>query len=248
MRLFAVGDIHGCATALEAILAAIDLHPGDKLVALGDYINKGTETQQVLDRLIQLYDHGLVVPLLGNHELKLLTAGKLKQTRVGDIVLLDAYTLKSYEPSASAADLSVIPDHHWRFVQEHCLNWVMADDYIFTHATLEPNKSLADQSEAALFWDKLVDAQPHCSGKTLICGHTPQRSGKPLNLGYAICLDTAACEGQWLSCLELGSGQVWQANQQGQLRKAHIDDFFPKQKDAPEHANLKSVLAGAGVA
>jgi serine/threonine protein phosphatase 1 len=169
MRLFAVGDIHGCATALEAILAAIDLHPGDKLVALGDYINKGTETQQVLDRLIQLYDHGLVVPLLGNHELKLLTAGKLKQTRVGDIVLLDAYTLKSYEPSASAADLSVIPDHHWRFVQEHCLNWVMADDYIFTHATLEPNKSLADQSEAALFWDKLVDAQPHCSGKTLIC-------------------------------------------------------------------------------
>jgi serine/threonine protein phosphatase 1 len=142
MRLFAVGDIHGCATALEAILVAIDLHPGDKLVALGDYINKGTETKQVLDRLIQLYDHGLVVPLLGNHELKLLTAGKLKQTRVGDIVLLDAYTLKSYEPSASAADLSVIPDHHWRFVQEHCLNWVMADDYIFTHATLEPNKSL----------------------------------------------------------------------------------------------------------
>lgn len=78
MRLFAVGDIHGCATALDVILSAISLRTSDKIVGLGDYINKGPETKAALDRLIQLFDKGFLVPLLGNHEIKLIQAGKLK--------------------------------------------------------------------------------------------------------------------------------------------------------------------------
>jgi len=46
------------------------------------------------------------------------------------------------------------------------------------------------------------------------------------------CLNTAACEGHWLTCLEVNSGQVWQANQQGQLQIANKDYYGP-QKDAP---------------
>ena len=64
MRLFAVGDIHGCRTAFDVILSAIQLQPGDKIVCLGDYINKGPETSGVIDRLIQLHNKGVLIPLL----------------------------------------------------------------------------------------------------------------------------------------------------------------------------------------
>ena len=79
-----------------------------------------------------------------------------------------------------------------------------------------------------LFFDKFKDPKPHISGKTLICGHTPQRDGKPLNIGHAICLDTAACEGQWLTCLDVLGGQVWQTNQRRELRTSRIEDYLRK--------------------
>lgn len=233
MRLFAIGDIHGCATALDVILAAICLRTGDKVVGLGDYINKGPATKAVLDRLIQLFDRGFLIPLLGNHELKLLEAGRINQTRTGAGVLVDAHTLDSYGSDREAKGLACIPDEHWKFVQEGCLNWFTSEQHIFVHATLDADKPLSDQSNQALFWDKFIDPQPHLSGKTMICGHTPQRDGQPINLGHAICLDTAACEGHWLTCLEVNSGQVWQANQRRQLRTSNIKDYYGLQNDAP---------------
>jgi serine/threonine protein phosphatase 1 len=230
MRLFAIGDIHGCATALDVILAAIGLRSGDKVIGLGDYINKGPETKQVLDKLIQLFDQGFLIPLWGNHELKLLEAGRLKQTQTATDTLVDVHTLDSYSSADNVGSLGCIPDAHWRFVQESCLPSFMSDRHIFTHATPDADKALSDQSNDALFWNKFVAPQPHVSGKILVCGHTPQRSGTPINIGHAICLDTAACEGQWLTCLEVNSGKVWQANQQRHLRCSRIEEYFGAKK------------------
>ncbi len=224
MRLFAIGDIHGCAIALDTILSAISLRPGDRVVTLGDYINKGPASHAVLERLMQLFDHGVLVPLRGNHELKLLRAGQLKCPQQGEEVLVDRHTLASYaepaaaEPSVSQG-LAAIPEPHWQFVQHHCLNWFTTPQHIFVHANLQADKPLFEQPDTALFWDKFGQPQPHRSGKIMICGHTPQRTGQPVNLGHAICLDTAACEGQWLTCLEVYSGEIWQANQRRELRK-----------------------------
>jgi serine/threonine protein phosphatase 1 len=225
MRLFAIGDIHGCATALDTLLVAIALQPGDRVVTLGDYINKGPDTQKVLDRLIQLFNGGILLPLLGNHELKLLAAGRSGQAQIGDEVLVDRFTLDSYAQGGQPGCLASIPSPHWQFVRHHCLYWYTTADHIFVHGRLIADKPLLEQPHTALFWDKLGNPQPHRSGKVMICGHTPQRSGYPLNLGHAICLDTAACEGQWLTCLEVNSGEVWQANQRGQLRRSHLQDF-----------------------
>jgi serine/threonine protein phosphatase 1 len=66
---------------------------------------------------------------------------------------------------------------------------------------------------------------PHESGKTIVCGHTPQKSGKPLNLGYGICLDTNACRGGPLTCLETKSGRIWQAMGDGRVERSHISDY-----------------------
>lgn len=223
MRLFAIGDIHGCATALDTLLSAIRLGKDDKLVALGDYINKGPETKATLDYLLTLYNKGYLIPLLGNHELKLLAAGQYCQPQVGNHLLVDEHTFSSYGKQGEMGDLSDIPNAHWAFVRDLCQHWFETDSHIFVHANLQPNLPLSEQPQSALFWDKFNAPPPHISGKVMVCGHTPQRSGQPLNLGHAICLDTAACEGGWLTCLEVNSGQIWQANQRRELKTSQLE-------------------------
>jgi serine/threonine protein phosphatase 1 len=63
-----------------------------------------------------------------------------------------------------------------------------------------------------------VWARAHYSGKVAIVGHTPQRSGEILDLGFLKCIDTNCYAGKWLTALDVHSGQVWQANQKGELR------------------------------
>lgn len=230
MRCFALGDIHGCSVALDTLLSAIDLQPQDHLITLGDYINKGPNAKAVLDTLVDLYGRGQLTPLRGNHELYLMRAAKRGKTRVRGKDLVDQKTLLSYSHTGRPVQLSDIPPEHWDFVQNCCLDWWETEQYIFVHATLAPNRPLERQREKALFWDKFTRPAPHMSGKTWICGHTPQKTGRPLNLGYAICLDTWVYGKGWLTALDLDSGQVIQANQRGEHQTAHIKDFFV---DAP---------------
>lgn len=252
MRLFAVGDIHGCATALDTLLAAIAPRPSDRIITLGDYINKGPNSKAVLDRLLELSRWGLLIPLLGNHELKLLIAGRFGQAMVNGEVFVDQATLASYAGASSGApldpsnlprdinsyDLKMIPESHWNFLTNQCLRWFTTEKHIFLHGTLSSHKPLLNQPDRAIFWDKLDQPQPHPSGKILVCGHTPQRSGYPLNLGHTLCLDTAVCEGQWLTCLEVNSGDIWQANQQGHLRRSHLQDYGPIPPTFPHRAQI----------
>ena len=73
-RTIAIGDIHGCASALRKLAAEIQPTPSDTLVTLGDYIDRGPDSRGVLDLLIELKHHCRLVPLLGNHEQMLFSA------------------------------------------------------------------------------------------------------------------------------------------------------------------------------
>jgi serine/threonine protein phosphatase 1 len=59
---------------------------------------------------------------------------------------------------------------------------------------------------------------PHEGGKIMVCGHTPQLSGRPTNLGHAVCIDTGAYDAGWLTCLDAQTGVYWQANERGEVR------------------------------
>ena len=59
---------------------------------------------------------------------------------------------------------------------------------------------------------------------------TTMVGGLPLNVGHAVCLDTWVYGQGWLTCLDVSSGQIWQANQRGQRRGAHLDDFLAPEK------------------
>ncbi|PSN20651.1 serine/threonine protein phosphatase [filamentous cyanobacterium CCP5] len=224
MQVFAIGDIHGCATALDTLLTAIPFQPGDRIVALGDYINKGPDSRRVLDRLIGLQRADQLVALRGNHEIKMLRAIDHQRPIVDGSTLVDFCTLASYGHSGRVGSLADIPKAHQDFIETHCHDWWEIEGFLFVHATVEPQKPLNDQSEQVLRWTKFNYPEPHISGKVIVCGHTPQMGGWPLNIGHAICLDTYAHGGGWLSCLEVNSGWLWQANQRRELRKSRIQD------------------------
>ncbi len=73
-RLFAIGDVHGCLHELKNLVEQkLKLRTDDKLVLLGDYIDRGPDSKGVIDYIMTLQKKGFdVVPLKGNHELMLL--------------------------------------------------------------------------------------------------------------------------------------------------------------------------------
>jgi serine/threonine protein phosphatase 1 len=71
-----------------------------------------------------------------------------------------------------------------------------------------------------LLWRRIHDAQwPHESGKTMICGHTAQRSGLPLVMPHAVCIDTWAFGEGWLTGYDVHANVFVQANQAGETRR-----------------------------
>ena len=76
-----------------------------------------------------------------------------------------------------------------------------------------------------LRWESFGLPAPHESGRVMVCGHTSQKSGRSRNVGHAICIDTYAHGGGWLTCLDTGSGRVWQANERGAQRTSWISEY-----------------------
>ena len=232
-RLIAIGDIHGCFTALEALLEMLSLRDDDQLVTLGDYVDRGPDSRRVLDRLIELFDRGRLIPLRGNHELMMLRARdslneeKFWRNFGGD----DA--LESYSTEDRQGRLKDVPDRHWRFIASDCRDWHESDEHIFVHASANPILPLEMQSEDDLFWRGLSDRGPHVSGKMIICGHSVQENGVPKNLGHTIGIDTGAYAGGWLTALDVRTLAYWQASEFGETREGTVEPAISRM---PRHS------------
>ncbi len=216
-RTIAIGDVHGCSTALAALIDAFAPGPEDVVVSLGDYIDRGPDSRGVLDRLIDLRTRCRLIPLLGNHDQLLLDvrAGRYPLQWLLDIGGVS--TLNSYGPGL---DLSLIPEGHYEFL-EGCLDSYETDTHIFVHANYDPYLPMDEQPVSLLRWESLRDTTPgpHHSGKTVIVGHTSQRSGEILDLGHLVCIDTFCHGGGWLTALDVDTARVWQTNRRGALRR-----------------------------
>ncbi len=89
------------------------------------------------------------------------------------------------------------------------------------------------QSDDMLYWQKLVRPCAMFSGKIMICGHTRQKNGLPLDLGTTICIDTNVYEDGWLTCLDVRTGRIWQANEMGKSRIGWLHDLPERRASAP---------------
>ncbi len=219
MRTLAIGDIHGCLTALETLLTLVDVQPDDLLVTLGDYVDRGPHSRGVLDLLIALWWQEQLVAIRGNHDDMMLEARHKHSARDNWLALGGDATLKSYGKKAS---LKNVPPEHWEFLERVCVNYYETPTHIFVHAGLWPDVPLDEQPEFVLFYERFVNPPPHQSGKIMICGHTNQKSGLPNNKGHAVCIDTRAYGGGWLTCLHVETGHLWQANQKGETRELEL--------------------------
>jgi serine/threonine protein phosphatase 1 len=186
------------------------------IVTLGDYINRGPDSRGVLDRLIDLDHRCRLVPILGNHDQKLLEArsGLHPTTWLG---MGGLATLDSYGPGR---DIALIPDQHFEFL-DGCLDYYEADRYIFAHANYYDHLPMDEQPALMLRWESLRDTipGPHISGKTVIVGYTSQKTGEILDLGHLVCIDTYCHGGGWLTALDVKTGEVWQTSQSREVRR-----------------------------
>jgi serine/threonine protein phosphatase 1 len=221
-RTIAIGDIHGCSAALDALLGAVAPEPCDTVVALGDYIDRGPDSRGVIDRLIALSSRCRLVPLLGNHEEVLLDALDNAAAKRRWLGLGGADTLRSYGwvpggPRRALADW--FPNKHRTFLTG-CRPYFETDTHLFAHAGFVPELPLVAQPGWALRW-RATDAatRPHHSGKVAVVGHTQQHSGDVLDLGFLLCIDTNCVRGGWLTALDTASGAVWQADRAGRIRE-----------------------------
>ena len=228
-RTIAIGDIHGCATALDRLLVQIQPTQEDTVIGIGDYVDRGMNSAGTLDILISLVGKTKFVPLIGNHELM------MYHGLYGEKSDLEYWyqhggnaTVASYGGRAEN-----IPQHHLSFLS-HCVRFYETDTHFFVHANYEPNLMLAEQPDEVIFWRHLNAGvpQPHASGKTAVVGHTPQHEGDVLNLGHILAIDTYCYGDQWLSAVDVESGTIWQANNRGDLRMSNVEDVQGSQAEA----------------
>jgi len=201
-KIFAIGDIHGCVDKLKALIGKIDINfKTDLLVFLGDYIDRGLYSYEVVSYLIELKkQHENIVFLKGNHEemLENYLAGidRFAYLSNGGRQTIDSYGKQGYKPGKN-----LIPKDHMDFLKNLDL-FYQTDNYIFVHAGLKEKKNLEDQSQDDLLWirQKFIKSK-YDFGKRIVFGHTPLAS--PLIQSNKIGIDTGAVYGNRLTCVKL---------------------------------------------
>ncbi len=220
MRTLVIGDIHGCLTALKTVLAAAEYSNMDTLITVGDMIDKGPSSGQVIDFLIEIGKQGKLIALRGNHEILFQQAyqsGKDSSwLRSGGNT-----TLASFGYNGKGTWQKSIPKNFIRFISEECKDYWEDDSFIVTHANLEAGMNMQDQPPSTLFWSKLQqDPIPHFTGKLAIHGHTVMPRFQPHAWKSTWAIDTGIFhDNGWLTCVDVGTRCAWQANNNGQIRQ-----------------------------
>jgi len=206
-KIFAIGDIHGCYDKLQRLMERLPYDPQrDTLVFLGDYIDRGPQSKEVINYLCKLERQTKqLIMLIGNHEYLM-----LEYHRTGDPALLpflrhlgiDA-TLDSYGANnpKSLQEMLFLPEEHKRLFHSLLPYWE-TEDYIFVHAGLEPEIPLDQQDISSLCETRTTFlSDDHDYGKLVIFGHTP--FDMPFVTPTRIGIDTGAVYGNLLTALEL---------------------------------------------
>ena len=225
--VYAIGDIHGRADLLDVLLDRISSdaarHPADEtrtLVFLGDYIDRGTASRGVVDRLLSDPLPGFAtIRLLGNHEEALLDfveglAGAMDWLGYGGLETLLSYGVPlralPNDPDRvrelRSALVAALPPEHLAFYRSLLLSHA-SGDYVFVHAGVRPGVAFEDQHRADLLWirDEFLAARDPLPGKVVVHGHTI--CDLPQDRGHRVNVDTGAFVSGRLTCLVLRGRQ-----------------------------------------
>ena len=218
--LYAIGDIHGMRQELEALIASLPLRDDDRLIFIGDYIDRGPEPRGTVEFLIKLSERRDCIFLMGNHEAMFLSflgwneacyfGGEAFLKNGGDT------TLESYEYFDDSNFR--LPPEHEKFYRNLKLYHVEGS-YAFVHAGLSRDAlrlsdieyALSKERPRDLLWQRSTVTLPHSLGVTLVYGHTPLPDLQVRwNLPYTIGIDTGCVYGGKLTAIRLPDETVFQ--------------------------------------
>ncbi|MGB3899433.1 MAG: metallophosphoesterase [Mesorhizobium sp.] len=218
--VYAVGDVHGCLDELLALEDAIardaEELPGRKLIVmLGDYVDRGPASAQVLDHLVAAPPPGFErICLTGNHEMVMLDYLEGRTSRSGWLAMGAEPTLLSYGIDPERLHLvygsdrriddvirAAIPAEHAAFLRSLPI-MIEAENFLFVHAGIRPELPLDRQSDRDLVFirDEFYKAA-HLLSRYVVHGHTPVTEAR--RDGMRVNLDTGACFSGKLTALRL---------------------------------------------
>ncbi|MBE9034005.1 metallophosphoesterase family protein [aff. Roholtiella sp. LEGE 12411] len=214
-RRVVIGDVHGHYEGLMTLLEAIAPTSDDQIYFLGDLIDRGPNSSQVVNFVKQ----NNYPCLLGNHEqmlLSILTNKSVSSPR------MQAWLYSGGQATVASYNQATIPDEH--------LDWFKAlptyldlGDFWLTHAGVDPSKSVAEQTADQLCWirDEFHSIEkPYFPDKQIIIGHTitftfPGVTPGKLAQGQGwLDIDTGAYHPKsgWLTGLDITNNLVYQVN------------------------------------
>jgi len=153
-RVIAIGDIHGCLTALQTLEKSVPFRGDDRLIALGDYVDRGSDSAGVLDWVIERRERDQLVALQGNHEIMMLDAYRDPHSKDAWESVGGKQTLTSYWARGLSGSLDDIPESHRRLLRLQLLPYDQTESHFFVHANAYHEVLLDQQPDYMLFWEK----------------------------------------------------------------------------------------------
>jgi serine/threonine protein phosphatase 1 len=222
MGRYVIGDIHGCFAEVSRLVETLPLTSGDCLVFLGDYIDRGPASREVVSYLLSLERSRPEIEfafLKGNHE-DMFSSYLGLGGQHGDMFLANGgkATLASYQidlGNLTAKEvLSAIPPDHLNFFRG-LRSYYLMQPYLCVHAGINPQKTLSAQNEEELLWIRNTFIyRSHALPYTVLFGHTPQPTVF-YDLPFKVGLDTGVVYGNMLTCLEVDEKVLFQISRGG---------------------------------
>jgi len=207
-RLIVIGDVHGCIRELEKLIKKVRLKKKDRILFLGDLVNRGPNSKAV----IQFAQSLKAISLIGNHEYRLLQFYHN----------LDSLGLKPYELST----METLDAAEWKYLASMIL-WLKSpfQDQVFVHGGFLPDSPWYKQPASVVTQIQMIDkeGQPRKRGEVrgsrswadfwkqkpfVVYGHTPRP--KPYKRRYSLGIDTGCVWGGNLTALILPENRIVQ--------------------------------------
>lgn len=246
MATYVIGDVHGRPHLLDQLIQNVpwDIR-SDKIVFLGDLIDRGPDAPGIIDRVMKMAnDNPNVIVLRGNHEqmmLDCLDYGDLQWLipENGGLATLTGYGF-DLDRLQDVSDIQ-IPEAHVEFLRG--LPYFHEDEQaIYVHAGLIPGELPANTDPDVLLWTRDFDFFRGYDGKLCFFGHTPTqylpRDGRTRRFGIYIhggCvgIDTSGDAESPLSCIQVENFVLYQSHPSG-----HVEvERLRARKPAPQPAN-----------
>jgi serine/threonine protein phosphatase 1 len=171
-RLLAISDIHGCFNPFyELVVRVIDLSKSDQLILLGDYIDRGEQSREVIDFIIDLRKKGFdVTPLIGNHEQMLLDS-------YNDPGMINLWYMNSGITTLFSFGIGGIIEMDKCYIEffKGLDFYKEIGNYVFVHAGFNDYEPDPFADKYTMIWECTpVYGNPALKGKTIIHGHRPK--------------------------------------------------------------------------